>query len=1195
VAIWLVLVQASFAQSRWLNFDEVPDGTPIQDEYPGVHFPDRAVVVNLGESASSQPNVLRKTGSMAGDPAPMIISFDAPMSYVRLRAGNLAATPATLTLRAYSTLSGGSPVATSSVDLEAMAPFRRWLEICRVGARDIRRVEIEQSGNGVEFIDDLEFEDLGTVASRRIGFDDRILNEVVRDQYPGVHFPDQVEAIDWFALGVNVSSMPMALRKRISSETDPGPMRIIFDSPQGFVGMRVGYPADENNGGLLRVMLRAYNAVSGGSLVAAAESTFAGVTSVDHYLEVCRWPQWDIRRVELQYDRIFAGFEALDDLVFGPNLPPDPGPDTFPPYVGITQPRHWERFLQTDPSVSSISVIVAGNISEPRSLSRVQVERRNLDGTNVTRNSDVPFTGSAPGYGFSTSISLLPGQNRIIVTATDTAGNSSSDQVDVAYEPPRGMTLGRPAPATGNGRIVLRDRDPALAIPGTRVTIPGSDLHPRVTPYLRRYPPAAPSPFDTTLYRAAVVNRDPGWNWIEVEAPELLREPAGTEWEWVLIDEWARPDYTPWLNGGLFTLQDAPYARLHAFGFQNVGQSYGFDDMHACFGETVFLEDPILHCRLPNPISHTLFFAIFKIWLDNSGGSCVGMASTTALFRDGHLNEEWYERGARPHFPSGFLAGGSPAMYSLPAICSSDVYPLNLWAEIQRNHAAQTSDEYVNRVLSQLRGGGFSADGNPVARLAEVRANPRGYAICMIPRIGTGHCVTPYRVEDVSSTMARIWVYDPNHPYDNRLAETNGVNVAALNSYIDIDTAANTFTFCLDSGSASVCGGSRLWSGTGLYTIPLSLWREPRHPVSVGTAIDALRILVFGAADGFYQTTDGGKWGWLADGSFVDALAGAVSVTPLGSSTVETRNVPLLVPLAHTQLAASANTKGGDYLFHADHGGAAVQLEVFNAPPGGTDPFEVFRPDPGSGDLGFAWKSPRDHARCQPKIGLTFSSNKCEVLRWAGWERGPGEGLRYRTWKDQRAVEYRNESVRPVSLRLLIDAADGNAFGESHTLFDGIEMPAGGTHIVRLYAWPPVSKVQLESDADGDGVFEGTNILAGYSVRVQDVPNGADCNHNGILDEVDIAFGTSQDKDGNGVPDECNEIGVQLLSILKDEVTLRINGTKGVVVTIEQSPDLRAWEAVHSVELTSNENVVTFSAPSECSHRFFRARQSHAP
>jgi hypothetical protein len=33
----------------------------------------------------------------------------------------------------------------------------------------------------------------------------------------------------------------------------------------------------------------------------------------------------------------------------------------------------------------------------------------------------------------------------------------------------------------------------------------------------------------------------------------------------------------------------------------------------------------------------------------------------------------------------------------------------------------------------------------------------------------------------------------------------------------------------------------------------------------------------------------------------------------------------------------------------------------------------------------------------------------------------------------------------------------------------------------------------------------------------------SDCNHNGIEDAIDIAFGTSSDVDRNGIPDECEE------------------------------------------------------------------------
>lgn len=43
--------------------------------------------------------------------------------------------------------------------------------------------------------------------------------------------------------------------------------------------------------------------------------------------------------------------------------------------------------------------------------------------------------------------------------------------------------------------------------------------------------------------------------------------------------------------------------------------------------------------------------------------------------------------------------------------------------------------------------------------------------------------------------------------------------------------------------------------------------------------------------------------------------------------------------------------------------------------------------------------------------------------------------------------------------------------------------------------------------------------------REQHALPGQDCNRNGIEDSVDIAFGTSSDVNGNGVPDECEKLG----------------------------------------------------------------------
>jgi hypothetical protein len=45
--------------------------------------------------------------------------------------------------------------------------------------------------------------------------------------------------------------------------------------------------------------------------------------------------------------------------------------------------------------------------------------------------------------------------------------------------------------------------------------------------------------------------------------------------------------------------------------------------------------------------------------------------------------------------------------------------------------------------------------------------------------------------------------------------------------------------------------------------------------------------------------------------------------------------------------------------------------------------------------------------------------------------------------------------------------------------------------------------------------------LSAAAPRFAPSPPLSDCNHNGIEDSVDIAFGTSADVNQDGIPDEC--------------------------------------------------------------------------
>jgi hypothetical protein len=77
-----------------------------------------------------------------------------------------------------------------------------------------------------------------------------------------------------------------------------------------------------------------------------------------------------------------------------------------------------------------------------------------------------------------------------------------------------------------------------------------------------------------------------------------------------------------------------------------------------------------------------------------------------------------------------------------------------------------------------------------------------------------------------------------------------------------------------------------------------------------------------------------------------------------------------------------------------------------------------------------------------------------------------------------------------------------------------------------------VALAQQIADATGGQWFSSSeasvDIAAGIVQVVLDACIAAsDCNDNGQLDECDIAEGISEDENGNGIPDECEAVGVR--------------------------------------------------------------------
>jgi hypothetical protein len=98
---------------------------------------------------------------------------------------------------------------------------------------------------------------------------------------------------------------------------------------------------------------------------------------------------------------------------------------------------------------------------------------------------------------------------------------------------------------------------------------------------------------------------------------------------------------------------------------------------------------------------------------------------------------------------------------------------------------------------------------------------------------------------------------------------------------------------------------------------------------------------------------------------------------------------------------------------------------------------------------------------------------------------------------------------------VLLTDAQGGALGMTQADCN----PAQGVLIARLTAYG------LDSDITFDALFQGRNALgvtwqqaASTTISLGD---WADCNENGSADACDIAGGSSQDTNGNGIPDEC--------------------------------------------------------------------------
>jgi hypothetical protein len=664
---------------------------------------------------------------------------------------------------------------------------------------------------------------------------------------------------------------------------------------------------------------------------------------------------------------------------------------------------------------------------------------------------------------------------------------------------------------------------------GEEVTIFGTNLHAEMEFYLAPVSSTFPvTPAFWTLIRAPVTARDPNGNWVKVQAPfvpEFVREftPTGvfipsftSRWRWVAHDSWFRPGRIEFSYTGTFNIRRPPYPNIHGFNFDNQSHDASLNEFLAGYGYSAYIcVDPFGDCdaHIPDPLYWALWYPVHKIVIDKSGGSCVGFSGTAAEMYNGIIVAPDYDPLAitangvdGSGFPGHYDTSNTGGRYTRPPI------PSDIWGRIRANHGAQTSAEYMIHLLEQLDVGILSPHfgGNPVARLPELRAGTTAQAVCMVQGFDGGHCVAPYAVEgnyggDPNKT--RIWIYDNNTPCAIGAAANDPCVTSA---FIDIDHSANEYDFPNNG-----------WTGTALFTVPLSLYTGERTApglIDFAQALATFLVVVAGGADAHFTAPGGTEWGWRADGTFVNNMPGLKAVPILGSPTNSTHSIPIFLP--HSNGIPSIDMLMRDTnasIFHAAAGGTLLQLESAVSQPGHSNRITLGAV---SNQLSsFRFTPDLAHSNFVPRVGFVVHSNACATFQWMGLNAEAGRALEFRALKSRRGVEFCNLNTHSNTYYLRIDAVDGTSSNNACNIFGPFSVPTGAVHCVVLNDWPRARTVRSELDLNGDGIPDVVTNVTGVEIDSDGdgMPDAWETLHK--LDPFDATCdnGPDADPDNDGV------------------------------------------------------------------------------
>jgi hypothetical protein len=1243
----LVLSLVSFvapAAADIIAFDDRPEGTILNTQYPAIAAAS-APVISRHTVYVSKFNVLAQvepsTASPTDGAGPLDLVFTAPQSRVRLRAGyalDPAATkggPATITLRTFYYDTKTFLWVQSGTQTATVTGHDRFaqLEYCRPLSSDIERIQIEASNGRIEILDNLEFLDYAADSRFRADFDGVAAATIVTGHYPGVSFTEPAQAVTAGSMTTTAHSLPHVVRPNNDQENHPEAFGFDLLPAQGAVKLRLGYPGFSWDSNPLTVRVTAKNAA--GEILTQVDRIYTEVRPITDPVEICRWDELDIARVEVHFvGRSLGGQEVFDTLEYGP-VDPASLTDNVAPLTYFATPAADVDAVMDHRDDTSRNIAFFAYSFENVNLAAMWLTQENLITGAIETHPLLysplgPLTvftppGGSPvtvpaGHRVYVATHLLTvngGQWRFRVHARDSAANLSAETNEArrdwslieraasVYPPlPRPLTFNSSAHEPVQGRPW---HSAAPEVSTFRLT--GIEIHRDSTAMFVRpplTPGSMPPPALRERYAATALpgTLNSARTQVDVSVPiscfELAANAGVNDWELWVHDPWLRPGTLEWTNLG--NVRVGPwFTEMYGYRFRNVGQnSFGTADFDCIYGNSLMENEGPVRIRRPGRM---LFLPIALPVLSAGSGHCFGFSMTAAHMRRGWLDARLY------HGPTAITANDipllGPALYNGGDLLEL-ARPGSLFAQIKAFHGGQLSEEVIQHVMDQMTGGGTSWDGNPRAAMERIRANPHDFIVTMMPReIGRSHVVLPYAVRDISATETEIWVSDsnfPGHPAaTGEDAET--LRESCRNTRIVINRSTNRYSYSTNDPWRGPPPGSRYLEGTGLYTVPVSMFTNPRTPPGIDTVGGrALTMLLAGSAEVSYDDGVGHAVGTNPDGSDVYTMTGAYAIPLTSDALDEIRRAPWMLRIPGTEIGtvnAQVRLTGDTSHFYAAENGHIFQLSATGGHAGETDrlsldrsglPLETVALVPGGS--GRTW---------YPRVGVESEDGTSVVWRLMGLNVATGERLEFAPRSGSTAggdewLDVRNRTGHELSFRLIVERVLPGATTPGAWSYVPLVLPSGAD--ARLY---PLASGMLNFALDGnaDGVPESVDPLAGTALFSGTAPvAGSDCNANGIPDALDIAAGTLADANGNLIPDLCELTPLPTLTLenirrtaTSVQFNLAIRGVSGSQWIIQRSKDLETWIDIETLTLTAEPALRPLTEGAAVSGCYYRIRR----